>query len=49
MYHGNKTRTVSKKGKQKKKPVCVLVYNQYMGGVNIRISSFNHTLLKESN
>jgi hypothetical protein len=30
------TQTVSKMGKQKRKPVCVLDYNQYMGGVNLK-------------
>jgi hypothetical protein len=35
-YHGDETQTVSKRGKHKIKPVCVLDYNQYMGGVDLK-------------
>jgi hypothetical protein len=36
MYHGAETQIISKSEKQKKKPVCILYYKQYMGGVNLK-------------
>jgi hypothetical protein len=35
-YHRDETHTVSNRGKNKIKPVCVLDYNQYMGGVDLK-------------
>jgi hypothetical protein len=43
------TQTVSKRGKQKIKPVCVLDCNQYMGGVSPKDQLLeSHTWLKGS-
>jgi hypothetical protein len=33
---GDETQTVSKRGKQKIIPVCILDYKQYMGGVDLK-------------
>jgi hypothetical protein len=35
-YHSNETQTVTERGKEKTKPVCVFDYNQHMGGTNLK-------------
>jgi hypothetical protein len=53
MYHSDKIKIMTKKGKGKKKnkPTCMLDYNQYMGegkALNQRTSSYSHIYKKEN-
>jgi hypothetical protein len=46
-FHDDTLRTLCKRGVEVKKPVCVLEYNQQLGGVNLKDQKLQPYLLEK--